>query len=123
MNKGHLFYLITVFMFFMINGCSSNEIERIQVYQMKSFIEFKDAPIMSYTDTKDVQQIVDAFRSGKQEAGIVNMADPDYKVVIGKESYYLWISDEHGSIMNIKDTHTIFSLPENSVVNLKKLLK
>lgn len=46
--------------------------------------------------------------------GIVNMAQPQYRFSLGEESYSLWITEDSGTIMNTKDTHTIYSLSPNS---------
>lgn len=56
-----------------------------------------------------------AVKDLKQEPGIANMTNPDYKFSIGGESYLLWITKDSGTIMNTKDTHTIYTLTTNSV--------
>ena len=40
------------------------------------------------------------------------MADPEYKVSIGREKYNLWFSEDGATatIMNRKDTHTIYRI-------------
>lgn len=43
------------------------------------------------------------------------MTDPQYQFSIGEESYFLWITEDSGTIMNSKDTHTIYTLSSNSV--------
>ena len=49
------------------------------------------------------------------QPGIVNMTDPQYHFSIGEESYSLWITEDFGTIMNSKDTHTVYTLSSNSV--------
>lgn len=56
-----------------------------------------------------------AVSNSKKEPGIVNMAEkPQYQFSIGEETYFLWVTEESGTIMNTKDTHTIYTLPNSS---------
>jgi len=36
--------------------------------------------------------------------------------------YFLWISENYGTIMNIEDTHTIYTLPETSASEVYKAI-
>lgn len=38
-----------------------------------------------------------------------------YQFSIGEESYFLWITEESATIMNTKDTHTIYTLSSSSI--------
>lgn len=111
-----------VFTLSFIGGCSSENIEKVDVYEMESFSVIKKDSLTSYTDSKAVSNLVKAFNKAKKEPGIVNMVDPEYKVEFGEESYYLWISKEQGTIMNLDDTHTIYTLSKNSANTIYKLL-
>ena len=81
---------------------------------MESFSVVKDDSLVEITDTEIINSFKKAFNAAKKQSGVVNMADPEYKVELGKETYYLWISEESGTIMNTKDTHSIYSLDRNS---------
>ncbi|WP_167578568.1 hypothetical protein [Jeotgalibacillus proteolyticus] len=50
------------------------------------------------------------------------MIDPEYHVEFGQESYYLWISKEHGTIMNQDDSHTTYSLSHDSAEKIYELV-
>lgn len=50
------------------------------------------------------------------------MTDPEFKIESGKESYFLWISEDSGTIMNAKDTHIIYSLSESSIKQVNELI-
>jgi hypothetical protein len=89
---------------------------------MESFSVIKKDSLISFTDSKVVSKIAKAFNTANKEPGIVDMADPDYKVEFGEESYFLWISEEHGTIMNLKDTHTIYTLSKSSAKTINELL-
>lgn len=122
MKKLSLLFIFVVFNLLFVSGCSSENIEKIDVYEMESFSIIKKDSLVSYTDSKVVSNFVNAFKNANKEQGIVDMADPEYKVEIGEESYYLWISEEQGTIMNVNDTHTIYTLSKSSAKTINELL-
>ncbi|KIL51602.1 hypothetical protein KP77_11140 [Jeotgalibacillus alimentarius] len=122
MKKITIFISLVVFSILFATGCSSADIEKIDVYEMESFSIIKEDSLTSYTDSKDVNIFIKVFNNAKKEPGIVDIADPEYQVQIGEESYYLWIKEEQGTIMNVNDTHTIYSLSKNSVEKVYDLL-
>ncbi len=54
--------------------------------------------------------------------GIVNMADPEYKVELRDESYCLWVSEEYETIMNLNDTNTTYTLSKSLTKTINELL-
>ncbi|AMQ05793.1 MULTISPECIES: hypothetical protein [Sporosarcina] len=71
-----------------------------------------------YLDLKEKSGIAifsKAVSDSTSELGIVNMVNPSYRFDLGEESYSLWISEDNGTIMNTKDTHTIYRLSTSSV--------
>ncbi|TWT05350.1 hypothetical protein FQV26_12975 [Planococcus sp. CPCC 101016] len=114
-----LFLLITLFL---VGGCSSAIIEKVDVYGMESFSVVKGDSLISFTDSDAVDDFVKAFKKAQKEPGIVDMVDPEYKVEFGEESYYLWISEEQGTIMNLEDTNTIYTFSKNSAETIYGLL-
>ncbi|MFC5590788.1 hypothetical protein ACFPRA_17955 [Sporosarcina soli] len=108
-----------------MSGCSagaSMEDEKVSVYEMKSFAEIRKNSLITFTDTKVETTFAEAFHSAERVPGIVDMADPDYRVEFGDEAYFLWMSEEHGTIMNTNDTHTIYTLSKSSVKMIYELL-
>ena len=89
---------------------------------MKSFSAIEEDSSTTFTDSKVVKDFIKAFNNAKREPGIVNMADPEYKVELGDESYFLWVSEEYGTIMNLNDTNTIYTLSKSSAKTIKELL-
>jgi len=63
-----------------------------------------------------------AVNGATKEPGIVNMANPHYQFNIDGESYFLWIDEISGTIMNKKDTNTIYSLSITSVQEINEFL-
>ena len=70
---------------------------------------------LEFKDTEEINIFKKAVSDSKKESGIVNMTNPQYQFSIGEESYFLWITKDSGTIMNRKDTHTIYSLSSSSV--------
>ncbi|MBM7661118.1 hypothetical protein JOC85_001890 [Bacillus mesophilus] len=73
-------------------------------------------------DKETIELIEDAVNSAEKQPGIVNMADPEFKIEIGESTYYLWIDEKFGTIMNTEDTHTIYSLSVSSVSKINELI-
>lgn len=105
-----------------LTACSFTPIEQVYVYEMESFSDDKPDSVISYTDAQDVDLFVNAFKTAKKEPGVVDMAEPDYRVEFGDESYFLWISPEQGAVMNENDTHTIYSLTKKSAKKIYALV-
>ena len=107
---------------FSILGFSAKNSDKVDVYEMESFSDIKQDSLISFTDPKIVSDFVKTFKNAKKEPGIVDMADPKYKIEFGQESYFLWISEDHGTIMNVEDTHTIYTLSKSSAKMIYELL-
>lgn len=101
-------------------GCQqdSESLEKITIDSMGSKSE-----TLVIEDAKTIEMIKEAVEKAEKQPGIVNMADPEFKIALGEETYFLWNSENSGTIMNTEDTHTIYSLSENSVKHVNELLK
>ncbi|RIX59213.1 hypothetical protein D3P08_03385 [Paenibacillus nanensis] len=104
-------------------GCTNRQIDKINIYEMESFQETKNDSLKEITDTTDISVIVSAFKLAVKNSGIADMADPHYKVELGTETYFLWIAENSGTIENIKDTHTTYSLSEKSAREIYQLVR
>jgi len=63
-----------------------------------------------------------AIRKAKRLPGIVDMDAPDFSFKVGEDSYYLWIQEDAGSIMNSDDTHTLYTLRKKNAKEVFKLV-
>ncbi|MGM7724323.1 hypothetical protein [Metabacillus sp. Hm71] len=117
------FFVIFTFILVLV-GCSKSQenIDKVNVYEMKSFSSVEKDSLTTFTDSKVVNDFIKAFNNAKREPGIVNMSDPDNKVDLGDETYFLWISEEYGTIMNLNDTNTIYTLSKSSAKTINELL-
>ena len=106
-----------------MGGCvSKDNLEKIEIVQMIGFSRVITYPSINITKTEEIEEFINAFNSAEKVPGIANTVDPDYQVIMGIENYYLWISDESGTIMNVEDTHTVYSLSESSAQKIFDLL-
>ena len=48
---------------------------------------------------------------------------PKVQFSIGDESYYLWVRDNEGFIMNTKNTFTLYTLSDRSLKEVKEIIK
>ncbi|EGQ19185.1 hypothetical protein HMPREF9372_3752 [Sporosarcina newyorkensis 2681] len=131
-NKGARFmkkYLfISIFLFAFIASLSGRskgvkEVKEVNVYEMESFSEVKEDSLVTFADKTEIKQFKKAVNSAKKQPGIVDMADPQYKVELGGKSFFLWLSQDHGTIMDVENTHTIYSLTDKSVENVNNLFR
>lgn len=94
--------------------------EKIIVYKMD-----KETKQIVISDKDAIKTINKAIKSAIKQPGIVDMEDPQYKINIGDEIYFLWLTrfdGTIGTIMNNNDTHTIYTLSENMTKEFKDIL-
>lgn len=63
-----------------------------------------------------------AVSDSRKDSGIVNIVNPQYQFSIGGDTYFLWISENSGVIMNTKDTHSISLLSSSSIKEVYELI-
>ncbi|MFD1928984.1 hypothetical protein ACFSFY_13155 [Sporosarcina siberiensis] len=122
------YLIISIFLFALIaslSGCSKGikEVKEVNIYEMENFSEVKEDSLVTFTDKKAIKQFKKAFSSAKKQLVVVDMADPQYKVELGEKSFFLWLSQDHGTIMDVEDTNTIYTLTNQSVENVKNIFR
>jgi uncharacterized protein YcfL len=103
---------------FILVGCSQkqeNKISASPIETSSKTVASTKAITIELKETEEIDLFTKAVNDSIKEPGIVNMTNPQYQFSIGKESYFLWIAEDSGTIMNTKDTHTIYSLPGSAV--------
>jgi hypothetical protein len=96
---------------------NTGSLEKITIFPMES-----NSETLVFKDTETIEMIKEAIENAEKQPGIVNMTDPECKIQIGEETYFLWVDEKSGTIMNTVDTHTIYSLSENSIKQVNELL-
>lgn len=123
--KKYLIISITFVAFIFILGSCSKEtkqVSEVNVYEMESSSEVKEDSLITFTEEKVIKQFEKAFSSAKKQSGIVDVADPEYKVELDGKSYFLWLRQDGGTIMNVEDTNTVYSLQEKHAKSINDLL-
>ncbi len=103
--------------------CSNEKIEAITVFKMDNFTEIVEDSSVIITATNEIEIIQKAFIQAVKQPGVVDMADPQYKLEWNEESYFLWINESSGTIMNTTETHTNYSLSERSAHEVYQLIE
>lgn len=122
MDKVSLLFLLIVLVLAFVGGCSRDSIERVDVYEMESFSVTKEDSLKTYTDPDVIEALVDAFKKTRKVPGVADVADPQYKVEFGEDVYYLWLGEEKGSVMNVNDTHTLYTLSKRATKTIGKIV-
>lgn len=122
MKPIRLFFLVWLPVAF-ISGCSANDIEKVDVYKMSDFSTTMENSHVTFDEPEVVEVFDTAINQAKLEPGIVDMAEPEYKIVLGETAYFLWINPDHATIMNMKDTHRISTLSKSSAQNIYEILE
>ncbi|SEO66795.1 hypothetical protein SAMN05518847_109186 [Paenibacillus sp. OV219] len=92
------------------------------IYKMVSFQETKQDSLKVITDTTEISIIETAFKGASKNPGIADMADPEYKVELGNDTYFLWIREDAGTIEKINETSTTYSLSMKSAKEVYRLI-
>ncbi|HWI48879.1 MAG TPA: hypothetical protein VNU45_11720 [Rummeliibacillus sp.] len=69
------------------------------------------------SDLKEIQTIENAIRTAKKLDGIVDVANPQYTIQIGEESYFLWFQDQSATLINEQKTETIYKIENAGEIN------
>ncbi|WP_025783221.1 hypothetical protein [Sporosarcina sp. D27] len=86
--------------------------QHVTVEQMRSFNEVVPNSEREITQLSDARTFQRAVWTAKKLPGVVDVADPNYKVTIGKNEYYLWlyVGEEVGSMMKVTNTNNLYRL-------------
>lgn len=118
------FLTIVLFTFIALTGCNnSTEIKEVKVYEMNDFDQEKENSLKTFNKSTEIKVFEEAYNQMKKQPGIVDMIEPEYKVEIGNKTYFMWLSEEVGTVMDAADTNTVYTLPKKTADSLKKLLK
>lgn len=119
-------FVLTIVLFTLIalTGCNnSTEIKEVKVYEMIDFDQEKENSLKTFNKSTEIKAFEEAFKKMKKQEGIVDIIEPEYKVEIGNNTYFMWLSEEVGMVMDNADTNTVYTLPKKTADSLKKMLK
>lgn len=101
-------------------GVQEEAIEEMTIYKLES-----GTKRVIISDKKDIATIENSIKGAIQQPGIVNMAEPHFRLKMGDETFLLWTSTDSGTIgtiMDTKDTHTIYTMSEKLTSVLNEVL-
>ncbi|MFE8699708.1 hypothetical protein ACFYKX_03610 [Cytobacillus sp. FJAT-54145] len=146
----HLSMVLTTFVFSLVAliGCGAqNEIEvngkKVESVKLEGKVVISASiskvgenmsdikePHGEYTqeNTDVLRTFVDAINRAEKLAGIVDVATPHYQFTLTFENktsaqYFLWLGDDHGSLMHAEDTHYLYTLPEDLLKDLDEYVQ
>ena len=122
MKKQIIRCLITVLFLLVVSGCSTVSSEKVTIYEMISFSETNMESKKIITNLKDINILETSFNGASKNPGLTDMIDPNYKVELAEETYFLWINEISGTIMNVNDTHITYTLTEKSVKEVNEVI-
>ncbi|MFP3355753.1 hypothetical protein R0K17_00215 [Planococcus sp. SIMBA_143] len=96
--------------------------DKIVLYQMESFGQVKESTNYEITDKQTIKLFATAISRANKVSGIADVADPNFKVEFGEKEFYLWVSADHGSVMDEADTHTLYTLEQKDAEQLYSFL-
>lgn len=104
-----------------MTGCQSSD--TVALSSQPSVQSSEPAP--QSNDKISVYKMKDGTRGSDAEPmpGAVKMTFPPYKVKLATSEYYLWINEKkNGSIVNLDNTHTMYTLSKSATYKLREIL-
>ncbi|GIO26556.1 hypothetical protein [Ornithinibacillus bavariensis] len=109
---------------------SNTELRTVSISSSRGFANINPDYFIEYDDTSTLSFFEKLTTSAEKVPGIVNMAEPEFDLLItdvdgSTEGYHLWIGAEGGksTLMNITDTHTIYSISEDLTSSLREFVQ
>ncbi|MFJ7730617.1 hypothetical protein ACIQXF_01855 [Lysinibacillus sp. NPDC097231] len=115
--------VLMIFTVMTLIACSEEKADKVQIHELENFSTIKKGTEEISLNSNDIDVFRNAVKNAVKLNGIVNVVDPMYRFELEKESYFLWLNDQGGSIMNTNDTHTLYTLTDESFTQLKEILK
>ncbi|MDN4491923.1 hypothetical protein [Ureibacillus aquaedulcis] len=98
-------YIFITVMGLILVGCSQKQTDDMSTAEtLTTFQADSGSEHLKLVKTEEKEIFKRAVNTSKKEPGVVNMVSPHYQFTLGEETYFLWITEESGTIMNIKDT-------------------
>lgn len=123
-----------LFLFIVIAGCSrvdqvnvikvdDSELGQVEVNEMDdSWNSILDTQV-SFTNEEEINLFTTALRKMSRLPGVVDVSSPDFLIELDDHQYYLWISEDSGSIMDPDDTNTLYRMDIRSAKEIYELFK
>lgn len=97
--------------------------ETLKIYEMESFQKVKKESLLVVNDPEFIDIAEKTISTADKIPGIVNVGDPEYKIEIKGETYFLWSREESATIMNAEDTNTVYTVQPKQAKKVHEFLK
>lgn len=100
-----------------LTACSQRETELKTIQEVSAEVKVDQIASQIFLEPKaesDVKLFQKAVKTANKVPGIVNMGSANYKFKLGDDLYFMWLSEESGSLMNAKDTHSLYAMTVGS---------
>lgn len=129
-------FIVTLFLMLVLIGCSSQEsspavekqISKISISDATGF-EFNTDFILLFEDKESIDIFDNAISTAEKQPGMVDIVEPDFSLEVAftdgsEDRYFLWLDETlNGAIiMNIYDTHTIYTVSDDIATQLKTII-
>lgn len=122
--KGYLFILICCLSLVACNTekNSTEVVKSVEIQETIDFSKVKPNSLKTISNDEQIHIIQNALNRAKKIEGIVDIGSPQYKIKLKDTEYFLWMnSDDTATIMNIKDTNTIYKI--DSAKKLREVIE
>lgn len=151
MMRKFLFFSMTLLFVFSLMGCSEKEViqpkskenKKIEIVRLggktvislavarvgESLLDVKYPHVIyNQENSNELQTFVDAIEKAEKVDGVFDMTAPNYQLTYTFEDkstakYSLWLGADGGSLMDEKESHTLYRLPSNLIEDLNKYVK
>lgn len=118
-------------------GCQStvddetpnDEISKVSLSNSNTIGQINTDFFTVYEDEEVLETFQNIFTSAVKQEGIVDIAEPEFDLEViykegNKQEYHLWLGekDEQSTLMQVEDTHTIYTISEEATNQLIDLV-
>ena len=90
-------------------------------HKATSNLEITNTTVIHITYDSHIVLLEELFHNAIQLDGIVNMANPQYRIQLRENQYNLWFNEDGTAVfMDIEDTHTLYKISD--AAKLKEII-
>ncbi|ODV56190.1 hypothetical protein [Lysinibacillus fusiformis] len=122
--------LATVVLGYTDEELAIGKLAKVNISNSVEFGSVHTAFMKGYEDEASLNIFHEGMTTAVRNEGIVNMAAPQLDVEIvdtagNQYGFHLWLGEigQKSTLMNVKDTHTIFSISEDLTAPLRSLVQ
>lgn len=137
MKKFYMFIVSILLIPLILIGCQStvddetpnDEISKVSLSNSNTIGQINTDFFTVYEDEEVLETFQNIFTSAVKQEGIVDIAEPEFDLEViykegNKQEYHLWLGekDEQSTLMQVEDTHTIYTISEEATNQLIDLV-